>query len=352
MERVLLYAVAIVLGGLLVFDGDHLRGNADTDASRQQERHSGREVIEESSAILADASGLSRIESRLTKDGTAELVLNDRFGEPVIRLAAGAEDSGEIRIARGSRSASLLLQPDGGLSLSLNGPAETGVVVAATARGDVSLHLKSIDGGKGQIFVSRNGETEMSITSRSNGMEALMRTDAAGGAELAIQDPTRKRRTSLAMLPEGETGLSIRGGGRDSQLSLKLFEDGLGEIAIRGPEGEGGPHMLRLPDGTAAVSARRSDGTPGASLVCTPTGDSALSMADREGVPRAMLRLTEDGRPELAVPDPAVQDRPSPDGKPERPKNSPKRRRPAKPDIGILGISETDWYHLPIDWHR
>jgi hypothetical protein len=314
-ERLLLYVTALVLVGLLFFDGEwSLGGNPTADSAGRTSRtalfgtNAGLQTFE-----LTDERGNSRVEIQVDETGTARLVLKNRVGKIIVSLGAGPGDTGEILLRDGKRSAGLRIQDNGDLTLVLDNNLKTGLFATASKNGSVEVTLQGIQGAHTRLMVSNSGETEVSVGSGPDGIEALLRTDREGAAEVALRNDKAKSETSMSILPNGDMSVRIIGGPGKPKAVMQLFQDGLAEIAIQGDDSKSGPQMVRLANGVSAVSTRLPDGTPGASMVSSPTGVSVVNVTSKDGRSQASLRIDADGKPGVLVTEPEPEEKKQPD---------------------------------------
>ena len=295
-ERVMLYVVAIVVGGMLLLDRgaaepkvaspplvkevlparqpDIDRPDSDADyptpssplprtvapvtvapeksPGAKAPRHHAMEPI-----VIHDAAGHPRIELLVTEDGQAQLVLRSSSGEPGVILAVDADGDSVAKIIRGDHMGKIIATREGELSLTLSNK-QSGFEAAVSDDGGSHLLLKGLENAQAAMLVAPNGDAEVHITGANLAAEALMR----------------------------------------------VLNDGLGQITVRGKDSDDGPNMMRLADGVAIMATQLPGGQPGGSMVTSPNGTSVIAVKSLDGKNSASLRMNSAGKAEISATEP------------------------------------------------
>jgi len=348
-ERVLLYACAFVLGGLLLFDR---LGNAESQvgaANRPRDDRSRVPVWEASNGfaelqdpkqvheternelpgsasafVLRDEKGRPRIEFVVDQAGTAKIVLMSEWGEPVVSLTADALGGGRVVVENHGNRAETVVTEQGDMRFTLKSGNDNhaAMVLSVQEDGEMSLQMTSAQSVEAHVGVSKAGTAEIGVANNNSGLEAFLRTDDKGAAEVSVEDAKKQRLGSMALLANGDSGIRLRGGDGKLHAAMQLFADGLAEIGIHTTGTQSGPHMLRLPNGVSIVASRLPNGRPGASLVALPEGASVVEVRSQDGKHHAALRMDADSRADLLLPK-SESAKPKPKPKP-KPKQKPK----------------------------
>ena len=322
IERILLYAVTLILGAVL-FGGDFglvsswRAAGEETDRAAPQQDDDPVDVLSKTktdSITVRDAQGRPRIELAVGWDGQPHIALKNVAGDNIIELSAGSFDSGEIVVRNGKRQASIRSELDGGVAVELLGKEQ------AFAR----LRLTDSD------------EAEVAVGSGNHSTNVVLRTDREGSAEVAIHSADGLGGPSMSLLANGDAGIRVTGPDGESGLVMQLFHDGLAEIAIEGAESKSGTSIVRMANGVSAVSVKLPNGNPGASMVVSPNGEAVISVTGPNGKPGAALRMDAQGQSGITLPDPP--------SKPEPPSNqSDKKPQPSKsPKRSFLSLQESE----------
>jgi hypothetical protein len=325
-ERLLLYAVALGMAVLLIFDSNvesKSSGSPRSEAASPvgtvaSERHDRSTTLdgpiedfetdeplsaESPPIILTDALGRSRIELRMGDRGQPEIVLLSETGEAVVALRADSDQGAELVLQTGERYAVLRNERTGNLVFELQGE----------------------DGAHTRMTVSKSGDTEMSW-GRVDGVRMLARTGIDGTAELALRGTDGKSGPTLSLDKTGDSSIRLVGPGGVPGPAMHLFQDGLGQVAIDGHGSESGPSMIRLPDGVAIMSVRLENGQPGAAMVASPDGSSVVATTSKDGKQQAALRIDAEGQATMSVTKPAKGDR------------NPQKPVPVIPDRAVTAV--------------
>lgn len=311
-ERLLLYLMAFSLGGAFVLgDGSKSaqavkqgrlpQGAPVPVAPRFQEKttpRSNRERVSEKitpppglaaasreplrSLELVDAAGRSRIRLKVEDDGQARFEILDSAGQPVVSISAAEGGNAEISVRNKKAHAGLRVQPSGELTLTLE------------KNGGASAHMG----------ISETGDALVGVVSKKGGIEAVLRSDVSGAAEVAVHKVGTDGGPSMSMHPGGQMGVSVKGADGITGPVMQVFEDGLAEIAIPGSDGESGPSMLLMPEGVSVISLRRPGGKLGASMIIAPDGSAIVATSAGEGKGEATIRVDSKGKPVIEIVDP------------------------------------------------
>ncbi len=319
-ERVLLYSLSLALGALLV--RELIRPETTPGPAPAAAAGSGNPWQ------LTDANGKLRLSATLEAEGAPKLVLYDAQGRPGMELKLGIDGQAQLNLTRetsqlqlgvdelgavacrlhaGDARQQMVVQPSGAAEWRLTGkgtdpeaivrldPAgivswefiqvgRAGKISAALDRtGQGALQLISERKTFAQMFLAANGEVEMGVGGGPHGIEALMRTDQVGAAEVALSSPHHSGGPRLSMLPSGEMGMRVLGTEGQTGPVMQMFKDGSAEITIVDTKSQRGPVMYRGTDGASLVGIRGDKGSPGPRLYQGPKLESLISIPGVSG---------------------------------------------------------------------
>jgi hypothetical protein len=320
-ERVMLYAVALVVGGMLVLDRGATEATSATTAPREQ-------------VLLAQRSNIDR--PHLNADNPApkrpvpktvapETVVPETVApETVAPETVAPETMAPVTVApekspgaisprhssmepivlqdaAGHPRIELLVNDDGQAQLVLRSSSgEPGVILAVDADGDSVAKIIRGD-HMGKIIASREGDISLTLTSRQSGFEAAVSSD--GGSHLQLTG-LENAQAAILVAPNGDAEMRITGSKLAAEALMRVLNDGLGQITVRGKDSDDGPNMMRLADGVAIMATQLPDGKPGGSMVTSPNGTSMIAVKSLDGKNSASLRMSSDGKAEISATEP------------------------------------------------
>ncbi len=357
-ERVLLYSLSLALGAFLVReisrpnDSPELAKAVPMVSPRVQVQGEGDAVRAADIMNLTDAEGTPRLVISLNKDGSPRLVMNDAHGrnglelslsndgtslvqlsrgDGLLRMGIDALGTVSCRLSRGETRQQFSVEPSGVSEWRLSGKStDPEAVIRLDPAGRVSWEFQQVGRngklsaaldktGQGalqligekktfaQMFLASNGEVEIGVGGGPHGIEALLRTDQVGAAEVALSSPEHSGGPRLSMFPSGEMGVRVLGAEGQAGPVMQLLKDGSAEITIVESRSQRGPVMFRGKDGACLIGIRGEKGKPGPrmyqgadmkSLISLP--GIALSQVGLHSEPmkQALLVITgADGKP-------------------------------------------------------
>ena len=368
-ERVLLYSLAVALGALLFRELSRPEAAGDAPVvQRETQLEHKPEVASRSEIHLSDAEGKPRLSLSLNRDGSPRLVMLDVQGQAGVELTLANDGTSLLQMSRGNGllrmgidalgvvscrmsagdvrqqfqvqasgasewrlagkstdpEALIRLDPSGQVSWEFSQVGRSGKVSAALDKtGQAALQLIGDKKTFAQMFLASTGEVEIGVGGGPHGIEALLRTDQEGAAEVALSSPEHAGGPRLSMLPSGEMGVRVLGSEGQAGPVMQLLKDGSAEITIVESRSQRGPVMFRGKDGASLIGIRGDQGKPGPrlyqgadlkSLIALP--GMALSQVGLFGEPSKSAILVvagADGKPLHLWP----QDATPPEKKPE-----------------------------------
>lgn len=320
-ERVLLYSLAIALAALLVRELSKPAAPAAVPVvipapqTGEQPPTTTPTIADDppsaapmTPGVLVDASGATRLAMTLDREGNPRLTLNDSFGRAAIELSVSANETPTLTLSRGSQQLRMAInqfgnvncrmasgearqswtvEPSGAAEWRLGGKvADPEAVIRLDSDGEISWEFVQVGreakvsatldrhgqsaiqliGEKknfAQMSLATSGEAEMGVGGGPRGIEALIRTDQAGSAEVAVTAPDHSGGPRLSMLPSGEMGVRIIGADGQSGPVMQMFKDTSAEITIVDSKSQRGPVMFRDKDGASLVGIRGDQGKHG-----------------------------------------------------------------------------------------
>ena len=284
----MLYAVALIVGGMLVLDRRAAEPKSQTAPPTQQAHPALQSSIERP---RPDADGPA-IETVAPETATADkspgatmprhntmepIVINDAAGHPRIEL---------------------LVSEDGRAQLVLRSSAgEPGVILSVDADGDSVASI--IRGDRmGKILATRDGDLSLMLTSKKSGIEATVSDDGASHLELTGQEDVQ---TAMSIATNGDAEIRVTGSKSATEAIMRVLNDGLGQVTVRGNDADDGPNMMRLADGVAILSTQLPGGKPGGSMVTSPNGASVIAVQSLDGKNAASLRMNSNGQAKISA---------------------------------------------------
>lgn len=355
-ERILLYSLSLAMGALLVREIGQ-PGTVQAVPAPGEKSALVAQVGAASPWTLTDQAGRPRLSLALDAEGTPKLVMYDAQGQSGVELSLSGNGGSQLQMSRGDAhlllsidalgaavcrlasgearqqmtvqsngaaewrmsgkgtdpEAVLRLDPAGSVSWEFVQTGRSGKLSAALDRtGQGALQLISDRKTFAQMFLSATGEVEMGVGGGQHGIEALMRTDQAGSAELALSSPNHAGGPRMSMLPSGEMGVRILGTEGQSGPVMQMFKDGNAEITIVDNKSQRGPVMFRGKDGVSLVGIRGENGKHGPrlyqgakldSLIAIPgTGGSQAGFFADPNIPAFLIVTGADGKPVHLMP--------------------------------------------------
>ena len=295
-ERVMLYAVALVVGGMLVLDRGATGTKSATAPTTQQILPARQPNIDRprpDGASPASANPLPRTAvpvTAATEKSPGALSPQHNAMEPIIIQ----DDAGHPRIE-------LLVNEDGQAQLVLrSSDGEPGVILAVDANGDSMATILRGD-RSGKILATRQGDLSLTLTSRQSGFEATVSDD--GGSRLLLTGLDQAQ-TAISVGPNGDAEIRVTGSRSTAEAIMRVLNDGLGQVTLRGKDAEDGPNMMRLADGVAILSTQLPGGKPGGSMVTSPDGASVIAVQSMDGKNSASLRMNSAGQAKISATEP------------------------------------------------
>jgi hypothetical protein len=159
------------------------------------------------------------------------------------------------------------LDPVGSISWEFLQVGRSGKLSAALDKtGQAAVQLIGEKRTFAQMYLASSGEVEIGVGGGQHGIEALLRTDQTGAAEVTLTSPEHAGGPRLSMLPNGEMGVRILGKEGQTGPVMQLLKDGSAEITIVDARSQRGPVMFRNKDGTSLIGIRGEKGKPGPRL--------------------------------------------------------------------------------------
>jgi hypothetical protein len=202
----------------------------------------------------------------------------------------------------------LRLDANGRLAWELMQVGRTAKVSAAMDRtGQAAVQLLGEHDTFAQMFLAATGEAEIGVGGGSSRIEAMMRTDSQGAAEMALTSPEHAGGPRMSMLPSGEMGVRVLGREGQAGPVMQLLKDGSAEVTIVDSTSQRGPVLFRGRDGTSLIGIRADKGQPGPRLYLGADRKSLIALpglamsqvgmyADGSG-PAYLVVTGEDGKP-------------------------------------------------------
>lgn len=368
-ERILLYSVSFALGALMIREIGRPASVQAVPAVRGKSAPDGSGEMQGTPWTLKDKSGKPRLSLALDADDSPRLILYDAEGAVGVELSLTAAGGSQLQLSRGAANllasidalgtatcrlasgdarqqmivepsgaaewrltgkqtdpeAVLRLDPVGSVSWEFLQTGRSGKLSAALDRsGQAAVQLIGDRKTFAQLYLSATGEVEVGVGGGQHGVEALMRTDQVGAAEVALSSPEHQGGPRMSMLPSGEMGVRILGMQGKSGPVMQMFKDGSAEITIVDTASQRGPVMYRGKDGVSLVGIRGENGKHGPRLYQGPKLDSLIAIPGLSGSQAgffadpsspAFLAVTgTDGKPvHLVPPNAAVKPEPKKD---------------------------------------
>ncbi len=295
-ERVMLYAVALVVGGMLVLDRGATDATSAKPVLREQVLPARKPSIDRpasdsanlpSEKPLPESVAPKTVELETTPSGASPrhnamepIVIQDTSGHPRIELLVN--DDGQ---------AQLVLRSSNG---------EPGVILTVDADGDSVATITHGD-RTGKLLATRDGNLSLALTGRQSGFEAVVSDD--GGSQLLLTG-LENAKTAVSVAPNGDAEVRITGSRSATEAIMRVLNDGLGQITLRGKDLEDGPNMMRLADGVAILSTQLPGGKPGGSMITSPDGASVIAVQSPDGKNSASLRMNSAGQAKISETEP------------------------------------------------
>jgi hypothetical protein len=321
-ERVLLYALSVALGALLAREISRPPAPLAASLTQRPDRNR-RATVDASNVTLSDGEGTPRLVLSLNSDGSPRLVLNDAKGQSGIELSLTNDGTSQLQMSRGDgilrlgidalgaitcRLSSgetrqqmtvdasgaaewrmsgkatdpegvIRLDPVGNISWEFLQVGRSGKMSAALDKtGQAALQLIGDKKTFAQMFLAATGEVEIGVGGGPHGIEALLRTDQSGAAEVTLTSPEHSGGPRLSMLPNGEMGVRVLGQEGQTGPVMQLLKDGSAEITIVDARSQRGPVMFRGKDGTSLIGIRGEKGRPGPRLYQGPNQKSLIAL--------------------------------------------------------------------------
>ena len=226
---------------------------------------------------MNDADGRTGLELSLSNDGNSLLQMSrgnglfrmgiDALGAVSCRLSSGemrqqlqvqASVAAEWRLSGKSSDpeAVIRLDPAGSISWEFVQVGRNGKMSAALDKtGQAAFQMVGEKKTFWQMYLASSGEVEIGVGGGPHGIEALLRTDQVGAAEVALSSPDHAGGPRLSMLPTGEMGVRVLGKEGQAGPVMQLLKIGTAEITIVETRSQRGPVMFRGKDGAILSSA-------------------------------------------------------------------------------------------------
>ena len=140
------------------------------------------------SLLVTDKTGRPRIELLVDAQGDARILMRNEAGDATVSLIAGSGDRAEVVLQHGARSAGVKVESGGGMEIHMSPRGESGVFASVTPAGDVEFALQGRQQNRVRLAVAQGGEAEVSVGGRHSGIEAWLRAEAEGGADIAVHN--------------------------------------------------------------------------------------------------------------------------------------------------------------------
>ena len=305
-ERVMLYAVALVVGGMLVLDRGASEPKSATPPPSQQvvparQPDIDRPQLDSPRPAPANPVPTTVAPANSSPDTEMPATVVPKKSPGATSSPRNPDEPIVIHDAAGHPRIELLVNEDGQAQLVLRtSTGEPGVILAVDADGDsVATILRGDHMGK--ILATRDGDLSLTLTSRQSGIEAIVSKD--GGSQLLLRG-LETAQTAVSVAPNGDAEVRVTGSKSGTEAIMRVMNDGVGQVTVRGKDLDDGPNMMRLADGVAILSTQLSDGKPGGSMVTSPDGASVIAVKSADGKSSASLRMNNTGKAEISATEP------------------------------------------------
>jgi len=300
-ERVMLYAVVLVVGGMLVLDRGDTEPKVPSSPAVQQANPDRQQNIDRPDSDALSPASANPLPRTATTETAVPVTAATEKSPGAISSRHNAMEPIVIQDAAGHPRIELLVSEDGRAQLVLrSSTGEPGVILAVDADGDSVATIMRGD-RIGKLLATREGDLSLMLTSRKSGIEATVSDDGASHLVLTGQENAQ---TAISIATNGDAEIRVTGSKSATEAIMRVLNDGLGQVTLRGKDADDGPNMMRLADGVAILSTQLPDGKPGGSMVTSPDGASVIAVQSMDGKNAASLRINSAGQAKISATEP------------------------------------------------